>query len=93
MTDAIIKKLYKQAVDRVTKELEAEREVRVKKYLATAIRVLVREKIIDPQEAKAAATQYGIKPSDAVPRPASTPVDYSSGCGSQSPSPSGGNRC
>ena len=92
MTDAIIKKLYKQAVDRVTKELEAEREVRVKRYLATAIRVLVREKIIEPAEAKAAAAQYGIKPSDSVPRPEPT---YSSdnGCGAQSPSPSGGNRC
>lgn len=82
MANPIITKLYKQAVERVSKELEAERNIRVKKYVATAIRVLVKQGIIDSADAKAAASQYGIRPSDALPRPA--PAPYSNPCGGQS---------
>lgn len=84
----IIEKLHTQAVAKVEKEIAKERDGRIKKYLATAIRVLVREGIIEADEANAAASKYGIKSSEI----GYTPPSDDGGCGSMSRSPSG-NRC
>ena len=80
----IIDKLYTQAVAKVGKELELERDRRVKLYLTKAIRTLVREGIIDADEAKAASSKYGLSGSDISSTPSTD-----GGCGSQSR----GNRC
>lgn len=91
MTDTLLQKLYKQAIAKVEKELEAEKEVRVKKYMTTAIKTLVKTNIITPEEAKAAALKFKLQPSSvtlAPTRKSTNPQVRSVGCGGMS-----SNRC
>ena len=79
MIDALLKKLHTQATEKVTKELAEEHDLRVKKYMATAVKVLVKTGILTDQDARTAASKYKLLPSSVLPRP--EPKQYDDGCG------------
>lgn len=96
MTNLIVQKLHSQIVDRVNQELEIEGAKLTKKYMATSLAVLVREKILTAEKARREVVRYGIS-LNASDLEYHSPYEYEqSGCHSSSrnpPNPTGGNRC